>query len=309
MVEHPHGEGEANAQVLAALRWSVVLAVVIFAIEAVGALLSRSLSLSADAVHDVPDILAFSVSWSALLSTRKGASEHSTFGSHRLEVFAGILNGALVLATGLLFAYEALASLAAGGRGGAVDPLWLLFAAVPTLALRYASLRLILRTPGPVRDLNLFGVIVHLSSDLLITLALIGTGTVLLVAPQAGWVDPVAALVVAALLLVETYPILRDSWLVLTERTPRGLSIEAIRREALDVPGVTELHDLHVWAICSTLVCMTAHVGVGDVSLSEGLAVVDRLRGRMAGRFGILHATFELENPAAAVRAGVRPRG
>jgi cobalt-zinc-cadmium efflux system protein len=309
MAEHPHGETEASDRVLAALKGSVLLSIAIFLIEASGALLSRSLSLTTDAVHDLPDILAFSVSWTAVLGTRRGSTGTHTYGTHRLEVFAGILNGGLVLATGLLFAYEASASLLAGRGSAGVDALWILVAAVPTLALRSASLFLLQATPRPVRDLNLSGVILHVSSDIAITLALLGAGGILLADPGARWVDAAAALLIAVILLAESYPLLREGWQVLAERTPHGLSLEKIRSEALSVPGVTELHDLHVWAICSTLVCMTAHVGVGDVSLAEGLAVVDRLRGRMAARFGILHATFELENPVAAGRAGVRATG
>ncbi|MCI4341560.1 MAG: cation diffusion facilitator family transporter [Thermoplasmata archaeon] len=301
MAEHHHGESEAGEQVLRGLRLAVELSVVIFLIEAAGAYLSHSLSLSADAVHDLPDILAFAVSWTALNGTQRGSTESFTFGTHRLEVFAGLLNGGLVLGTGVLFAVEAFQSLHTGAYSGRpVDALWLLAAAVPTIALRAANLAVLGRIPSRVRDLNLASVMVHLASDIAITVTLLSVGGVLLLAPSASWVDPAAAFLVGGILIYESLPLLREGAHVLTERTPRGLSVGEIRKEALTVPGVAELHDVHVWAVCSSLVCMTAHVGVGPMTLEDGMGVIRRLRDRMQERFGIVHATFELESPPGA---------
>src|SRR5579872_3972284 len=101
MARLTHGEDEAEERVIRGLRLAVLLSLAILLIEAVGASLSRSLSLTVDAVHNVPDLLAFAVSYSALAATERGANREFTFGHHRLEVFAGFFNGAVVLATGL----------------------------------------------------------------------------------------------------------------------------------------------------------------------------------------------------------------
>ena len=308
MVDHEHGEGEAEARVLRGLRWAVELSAIILVIEAAGAFFSRSLSLTVDAVHNLPDLLAFAVSWAAVRGTATGATDQYTFGTHRREVFAGILNGLLVLGTGLLFGYTALLALRSGSNfAGPVDPIWLLVAAVPTLSLRAVSLRMIGRIPGRVRDLNLRSVIVHLASDVAITCALVADGLVLLTLPGHAWVDPVAALVIAVILVYESVPLLRDGADVLTERTPRRLSVDAIRSSALDVPGVAQVHDLHVWSVCSSLVCLTAHVQVREMPLSEAMTVLDRLRNDMEAKFGILHATFQIEGPSEHHGAVVSP--
>ena len=291
-----HGEGEAEQRVLRGLRLAVELSIGILAIEAVGAYYSHSLSLTVDAVHNVPDLLAFSISWAALRGTRAGGTGPFTFGTHRLEVFAGLLNGLLVLGTGAVFGYAAIDSLArATPFAGVVDPVWLLAAAIPTLGLRIANLSLLGRLPGRIRDLNLRSVFVHLWSDVAITAALLFAGLTLLLRPAFVGSDAAAALVIAGLLVYESLPLLRDGGEVLTERAPRGLSVDAITRSALAVPGVTEVHDVHVWAVCSTLVCMTAHVGVAEMSMREGMSIVRRLRETMEREFGIVHATFELE--------------
>jgi len=296
MPEMVHGESEAERAVIDSLRLAIVLSVVILALEAVGAYFSRSLSVTVDAVHDVPDILAFAISLSVLRATEKGANDTFTFGAHRLEVFAGLLNAALVLGTGAVFGYEALAAIVTRTTfAGPVVAVWVLAVALPTLALRTVNMLSLTRVPGRPRDLNLKGVILHMASDLAITAALLGTGAVLLVDPAASMADPAAALLIAAVLVYESLPLFRDGWEVLTERTPRHLSIDAILAAARRDPRVTEVHDLHVWAVCPTLVCMTAHVGVRDMSVREGMEVVESLRRTMEREFGILHATFQVE--------------
>jgi cobalt-zinc-cadmium efflux system protein len=292
-----HGEAEAERTVLRALRLAVEISIVLVLIEAVGALLSRSLSLTVDAVHNVPDIFAFVLSWTALRSAAHGASDPYTFGTHRAEVFAGLANAALVLGTGLVFGYEALATTLHGGSfAGSVDPFWLLLAAVPALGLRGFTAATLGRIPGRVRDLNFRSVVLHMVSDVVITLGLLVVAAVLLIRPGDGWVDPVVALAIAGVLVAESAPLFRDATEVLTERTPRHLSVDAIEQTALAIPGVREVHDLHVWAVCPTLICMTAHVAVREMTVRESMDVVANLRDAMERDHGILHAVFEVEN-------------
>lgn len=291
-----HGEEEAEHRILRSLRLSVEFALIILLIEAAGAFLSRSLSLTVDAVHNVPDILAFAISWTALRGTKVGASSEFTYGTHRLEVFAGLLNGILVLGTGVGFGYEAVGALVHSMPfAGPIAPVWLLLAAVPTLGLRLVNLRALGRLPGRVRDLNLRSVLVHVASDVGITAVLLITGITILLRSTFGWVDSAGALVIAGILVYESIPLLRGGWEVLTEQTPQGLSVESITQAARQVPGVSDVHDVHVWAVCSSLVCLTAHVEVPEMPLRESMSIVRQLRERMEKDFGIVHATFEVE--------------
>ena len=296
-----HGEAEAEHRVLRGLQLAVELSLIVLVIESVGAYYSRSLSLTVDAVHNVPDLLAFSLSWTAIRTSSKGATAQFTFGAHRLETFAGLANAALVLGAGGAFGYAAVSNLLTGSSfAGPVDPVWLVAAALPTLVLRGANLTMLRRNPDRVRDLNLSSVLVHLASDLAITGALLATGVVLVLRPGLAWADPLAALLIAGILVWESLPLFRDGWDVLTERTPRNLSVEAITRSALSVPGVAEIHDVHVWAVCSSLVCLTAHVGVREMTLQDATSVVSQIRQRMGTEFGIVHSTFEVECLPAA---------
>jgi cobalt-zinc-cadmium efflux system protein len=103
--------------------------------------------------------------------------------------------------------------------------------------------------------------------------------------------------------------VFRDASDVLTERTPRNLSVDAIAQRAQAVPRVAAIHDIHVWAVCPTLVCMTAHVEVEEMSVREVMDVVAELRARMRDEFGILHSTFEVETPRGGSRSSARPAG
>lgn len=291
-----HGESEAEHRVLQGLRFALLASIAVLLLEGAGAYLSRSLSVTLDAVHNIPDIIAFAVSFAVLKATEGGADERYTFGAHRLEVFAGLLNGVIVLATGIGFGFTALTDLFRGpAPAGSVDGLWVLAIALPTLALRGSNLVALRRIPNRARDLNFSSVVLHLASDLLITAALLFAGAILFLRPSATWVDPSAAVMIAGVLIYECLPLFRDAWEVLTEATPRNLSIEAITRATLETPRVADVHDIHVWAVCPTLVCMTAHVRVEEMSVRDGMDVVKALRDRMEKEFGILHSVFQVE--------------
>jgi cobalt-zinc-cadmium efflux system protein len=294
-----HGESEAERSVLNGLIWAVRLTTLVLVIESVGAYFGHSLALTIDAFHNIPDVLAFAISWGSLAATRKGTTPEHTFGLHRTEVLATLLNGLLVLGTGLVFGYEALLDLVTRTLfAGSVDPLWILLAAVPVLVLRTVAAAIIGRVPRRARDMNLRAVFLHLWSDIAITGAILVAGVVLLLRPGDGWVDAGAALGIGGVLVWESLPLFRDSWASLTERTPSHLSVEAITQAARTVPRVEDLHDVHVWSVCSNLVCMTAHVSVSNVSVRESMEVLDQLRQKMADEFGIVHAVFETETRA-----------
>jgi cobalt-zinc-cadmium efflux system protein len=291
-----HGEGEAEHRVLRGFRRAIELSVIILALELVGAYLSRSLSLTVDAVHNIPDIIAFALSYSALRATEGGTTDLYTFGAHRFEVFAGLLNAGLILATGAGFGYTALVTLLHGQTfAGPLDPVWIILVAMPTLGLRAVSLNTLGRFPGRKRDLNLNSVVVHLASDLVITAALLVAGFILLLHPSWSGADAAAALIIGAILVYESIPLFREGLEVLTERTPRNLSVEEISRVARSTPSVSDVHDVHVWAVCPTLICMSAHVRVREMSVRDGMDVAAALREKMAKEFGIHHAVFEVE--------------
>jgi len=291
-----HGESEAERSVLNGLVWAVRLSTLVLVAESLGAYFSHSLALTVDAVHSIPDVIAFAISWGSLAIARRGTTPEHTFGLHRSEVLATLINGVLVLGTGIVFGYEALRELLARALfAGSVDPLWMLLAAAPTLLLRSTAAAILGRVPRRVRDLNLKSVILHLWSDVAITSAILVAGAILFLLPNEAWVDSAAALAIGGVLVWESLPLFRGSWTSLAEGIPSHLSVEMITQAARTIPEVEDLHDIHVWSVCANLICMTAHVRVSNVSVRESMEVLERLRRKMADQFGIVHAVFETE--------------
>lgn len=300
MTDTPHGESEPSRRILRGLALAVLLSGIVLAIEGVGAWFSRSLSITVDAAHNIPDLFAFVLSYASLASTARGGTEKHTFGSHRLEVFAALLNGSAILVAGIAFAYLASLGILHGTTlAGPINPAWILFAAVPTLGLRAVAAAYLGRLPVRTRDLNVRSVLLHLASDVAITGALLVDAAVLLVSPANEWVDSAGALVIAGILVYESVPIFRGAWDVLTERVPRGLSLPAVAAALESVRHVQQVHDLHVWAVCPALVCLSAHVQVEDMPVSQCGLVTAELRSRVETQFGIVHAVFELESGSA----------
>ena len=201
-----------------------------------------------------------------------------------------------MLGTGVVFGYESLTSLLHHTLfAGPVNPLWILAVALPTLLLRGTTTAVLRRIPGKTRDLNLRSVILHLLGDFAIAGVLLIVGIALLLRPPLGWIDALGALAISVVLVYASLPLFREGWEVITERAPRGVSVDAITQSALAVPGVSGVHDVHVWSVCSTLLCMTAHVGVEDMSLRDSAEVTASIRRKLEDQFGILHATIEIE--------------
>jgi cobalt-zinc-cadmium efflux system protein len=310
MVEQAHGEGEASHRMLRGLALALCLSAVVLGVEGLGAFYSRSLALIVDAVHNVPDLFAFAVSYLSLLGIARGGPKEATFGAHRIEVFAAILNAFVILTAGILFAYPAVIGLVQGSTPfGPIDPAWILFAAVPTLALRGAAAFHLGRIPRAARDLNVRSVLVHLGCDIAITAALIADAVVLLVSPASVRVDAAAALVIAAILVYESVPIFQGGWEVLTERVPRGVSLPAVTRSIRSTPRVRGVHDLHIWSVCPTFVCMTAHISVDEMTVSECAHITQELRGKVEREFGIVHAVFECEGEARGAHPNIAEAG
>ncbi len=145
-------------------------------------------------------------------------------------------------------------------------------------------------------DLNMRAVLVHMAGDALASLAVVCAGIALLVVPSASWLDPVSALVVAAIIVTQAYRVLRSSIAVLLESTPSDLDLHRLTDVMARVPGVGEVHDLHVWSLSSEVRVLSAHmVLTGHPTLEEAQVVGDQVKAAIAGPFAISHSTLELE--------------
>ena len=286
-----HGHAAGRAHDRSRLRLVLLVTVAVVVVELVGAWLSHSLALLADAGHMVTDAAAIVVALSASLVATLPATPRRTFGYHRAEILAALLN-ALVLV--VLCGYLVYAAVRRLLDPQPVDGGQMLVFAVIGLVANAASLALL--TDRKDTSLNMRGAFLEVLSDTLGSAAAIVAAVVVLVTGFLS-ADSIASLVIAVLILPRCWQLLRETLGVLLEAAPAGLDVETVRRHLEGAAGVVEVHDLHAWTITSGMPALSAHVTVTDTALADrGVGeILDELSACVASHFGIDHATFQLE--------------
>ncbi len=298
-VGHGHGHGQRGGAQHAAgraadrsrLRWVLAVTVTVLVVEVVGGLLTGSLALLADAGHMATDagavVLALGASYVASLP----GTRRSTFGYHRAEVLAALVNALVLLGVCGYLVYAGISRLADPPD---VDAGPMLGFAVVGLAANAVGMLILSR--GDTDSLNLRGAANEVFADLLGSLLAIVAGVVILAADQP-LADPIATLAIAVLIVPRSWFLLRDAAVVLLEIAPPGLDLDQVEHHVRHVDGVVDVHDLHAWTITSGMPSMSAHVTVTDEALAErGVGrILDELCACVAEHFDVRHATFQVE--------------
>ncbi|MGQ9766118.1 MAG: cation diffusion facilitator family transporter [Anaerolineae bacterium] len=269
--------------------WAISLTGLIFLAEMVGGLFTGSLALLSDAAHVFLDVMALGLSYGALRLAARPADVHHTYGFHRFQVLAALVNGATLLVVAFGIFREAVERLR--------EPVSVL--AGPMLAVAVVGLAVNLAVAFVLRDhdhqdLNVRSAFLHVVGDALSSLGVILAGLVILL---TGWTlaDPLASMFIGFIILSGAGRILRETVHILAEGVPRGVSVPAVAAAMRDVPAVSDVHDLHVWTVSPGYVALSAHVVLDDRSLGEAQQVQDSLRETLARRFGIRHTTIQME--------------
>jgi cobalt-zinc-cadmium efflux system protein len=288
---HDHGHGAGRALDRARLRLVLLVTFSVAVVELVGALLSGSLALLADAGHMFTDTAGIVVALSASYVATIPASPRRTFGFHRTEILAALINAVVLLG---LCGYLVFTGVRRLLEPVDVDaPQMLAFAVVGLLANVVSIALLATRRK---ESLNMRGAFLEVLSDAFGSAAAIVAGLVIL-ATGFDRADSIASLLIAALVLPRAWSLLREGVGVLLEAAPRGVDVELVRRHLVGAVGVTDVHDLHAWSITSGMPALSAHVTVTDDALeSRGVGeILDELSACVASHFGIDHATFQVE--------------
>lgn len=259
--------------------------------EVVAGILAHSLALLSDAAHMLTDAGALVVSLVVLRLAAQPAAGNKTFGLRRSEILSAQANGAALLVLAGLIVYGAVRRLVAPPQA---DGTTILVVALIGIGV---NLLATWQVGGANRgSLNIEGSFQHLLNDLFAFVATAIAGGVIL---ATGWVraDAVAALVVAALMLLASWRLLRDSGRVLLDIAPAGLPVEEIGRAMASYPGVVQVHDLHVWEVTTEFPTLSAHVLVEPGADCHGIR--RELEQRVRERFGIEHTTLQVEHAAA----------
>jgi len=263
----------------------------VMVVEVIGAILTGSLALLADAGHMLTDAAAVVLALGASYVASRGGGPRSTFGLHRLEILAALVNALVLLVVCGYLAWAGISRLfdPAHVDGGPM----IAFAAVGLVA-NAVSLTILNRSD--TGSLNMRGALNEVFADLLGSLLAVVAGLVILL-----WdfhrADSIASLLIAVLILPRSIILIRDSALVLLEVAPTGLDLDDVQRHLLEMPGVVDVHDLHAWTITSGMPSLSAHVTVTQEAIDEhGVGgILDRLADCTAEHFDVRHSTFQVE--------------
>ena len=286
---HVHGDpgslGEGHER---RLLWTLALAAAYMLAEVVGGWLTGSLALLADAGHMLSDVAALGLSVFAIRVARRPPTPTLTYGHHRTEILAALVNGAMLVAISIYVIVEACRRLAAPP---AVDAPVMMAVAGGGLLFNIVGLQLL--AAGRQESLNVRGAWLHVATDALGSLQTIIAGGLIWWLGWR-WADPAASIVIALLVIWSSWSLLRDAVAVLMEGAPRHLDVVEVRDALAGVPGVVGIHDLHVWTITSGREALSAHLVVGESSARA--QTLEQVRGTLVRRFGIKHVTVQLEH-------------
>jgi len=271
----------------------VVLAITlsVLGVEVVGALITGSLALLADAGHMLTDAAGIALALLAATLAQRPPTSARTFGWQRAEILAAVVNAVLLLGVAAFVLVEAVRRF---DDPPEVEGGLMLAVAVVGLAANLVSLGLLGRASG--ESLNARGAYLEVLGDLLGSVAVIVAAVVISVTGFQR-ADVIASVLIGLMILPRTWALLREAVDVLLEATPKGVDLDAVRSHLVQTPRVVDVHDLHAWTITSGMPVLSAHVVVDDEVLRDGHGgrVLDRLGTCLAGHFDVEHCTFQLE--------------
>ena len=293
---HAHAHGSSTSGAVSrnaqrrALRVSLVANGGFLVAEVIGGLAFRSLALLADAAHMLTDVVGLVIALVAQSLLARPSTERHTYGLQRAEVLGGQFNAITLLLAAVWIVYEAIERI---GSPTTVQGGGMLVVAALGLAVNVVSAVLLLRARGS--SLNMQGAFVHMVVDAAGSVGAIAAAVAVIVW-DANWADPAISIAIAVLVVWSAGGLLRDTTRVLLEGTPAGLVPGDVEAAFLSSPDVDGVHHLHLWSLASDVPALSAHVVFGgELTLHDAQQRGEQLKTMLEQRFGIGHATLELE--------------
>jgi cobalt-zinc-cadmium efflux system protein len=269
------------------LKLAIILTLVILVLEILGGVLTNSLALLSDAAHVFMDVVALALSFGALRLAARPTNHRATFGYHRFEVFAALINGTTLIAISGLIFFNAYLRFSSPPEVRTLE--MLVIAVIGTVVNVFVMLRL-----HGYKDLNIKGAYLHVAADTLSSLVVIVGGLWMLFTGQF-IIDPILSMVIGLIILFGSCRLIRDSVCILLERTPKHIDMERLMKEVSDIDGVVDIHDVHVWSLCSNVHSLSAHVLVDRMHLKHTKPVIRRINNILKDKYNITHTTLQFE--------------
>ena len=270
----------------------MIMNLVIPAVQIYGGILSGSMALISDALHNLMDFVSVLISYAALRLGRRGPTLEQTFGYKRLEVLGALLNVALLFGASFYILVESWGRLQDPQPIKANIVIW-----VALIGFAANLISTMLLREGAKVNLNMRGAFLHMLTDALTSLVVALLGVIWLYRPWY-WLDPVVSSLIIVMILYSGWDILKEALDILMNATPPGIDLQEIKREVEALEGIEDMHHLHVWSISSGQVALAAHLIVQDQMLCKVDELAARVRDLLSDRFRIQHPILQFETRA-----------
>lgn len=256
-------------------------------VEASFGWVANSISLLADAMHNMSDVLGLGLAWLANWLVTRQAREHFSYGYKRTTILATLTNALLLISSSLFIFIESINKLLHPHTPHEVTMIWV---ALLGIAINTSTALLFLRDRH--KDLNIKGAFLHLAYDAVVSLGVVVAGVLILVGGWV-WLDPAVGIIIVITILVGTWSLLRDSINLLLDAVPQNIEINAVRQYLCKLPGVESVHDLHIWGLSTAECALTAHLVMPETPFTDD--DFHQINDQLQHQFNIHHVTLQVE--------------
>ncbi len=295
---HHHHDGEEDGgqhnhqhHLQGKFRFAILLTTFVFGVELVGGILSNSLALLSDAAHVFSDSLSLIMSWLAIYLSTRPATSSRTYGYHRTEVFAAFINGvSLIAISGWIF-YEAVQRFIEPEPVKSKEMLIVaVFGFIANMVIVW-----LFHGEGH-KNLNVRSAVLHVIGDALASVGVIVGGVVIY---YTGWfvVDPILSCGIGLVVLVGAVRVTREAVHILLEGSPKHADAEKVAACISSIDSVRDVHDMHIWSLCSNYLALSTHVSVAEDASKSSHQLRQEINDKLQTQFGIFHTTIQIEQP------------
>ena len=295
--EHHHGHNHRHDADAFRLTLAILINVAFVAVEFASGFHWRSSGLTADAGHNLGDVGGLVVSLLAVLMTRLPPTRRFSYGFHKGTVLASLLNAVMLLAAVAFIVTECVGKLL-----HPVIPPGLPIIVVAAIGIVVNGGTALLLERGHSHDLNMKGAYLHMLADTLVSVGVVVSGALILLT-RWQWLDPIIGLVIAAIILISTIGLLKESVILALDGVPAGLDLAKVNSQLSGIDGIQNIHYLHVWPIGTTRIALTAHIVIDKES--RRTAVLEMVNEKLQD-LGILHSTLEFETSGTPCRCAAQ---
>lgn len=282
---HPHTQNYNQAFII-----GISLNVIYILVEVFYGLMINSMALLADAGHNFSDVLGLLLAWGAAYLAKTATTEKRTYGLRKSTILAALFNAILLMIAVGAITIEAIRKFIAPEP---VQGLTMMI--VAGVGVIVNGITAILFMKGRDKDLNIKGAFLHMAADAGISLGVVLAGLIIFYTNWL-WLDPAISLVIVLVITIGTWGLLRDSFHLSMDAVPEGINLKEVGNYLKSINGVEEVHDLHIWAMSTTEVALTAHLVIPGETKDDYF--LKKICGELHNRFGIEHSTIQIEKSA-----------